>query len=107
MICILASDRVPVETLSKVISNVIQEARKVETTVNSINIVFYSRDIENAFKYKNVFTRYVDIGVRVYVEDRPSQLMKILAPCTVVYTAIGDHVVEELSKKIGITIKRV
>lgn len=107
LICVLASDNIPIEALSGTISSAVLEVRKSRVRTKFINIVFYGRDAKNVFKYRDVFTRYIDIGVRVYIENRPSQIEKILALCSIVYAANEDRIVEELSTKINANIKRV
>ncbi len=105
LICVLASDKVAIEALLKVMDSIVSEIRK--NRIGICFMVFYSYDIKNVFRYRDIFTRYVDIGIRVYIENEHSQLIKILAPCTTIYVDSEDYVAKELSKKINVTVKMV
>uniref|UniRef100_A0A7C5UTB5 Uncharacterized protein n=1 Tax=Ignisphaera aggregans TaxID=334771 RepID=A0A7C5UTB5_9CREN len=103
--CILVSDKIVVETLSKMLNYVVSEARKRRE--NNVNIIFFSNNIKNVFRYKDIFTAYIDIGIRIYAENKVDQLKNILTSCNVVYVSQEDQEIIEFIRKTNIVVKTI
>jgi hypothetical protein len=103
--CILVSDKIVVETLSKMLNYVVSEVRKRRE--NNVNIIFFSNNIKNVFRYKDAFTAYIDIGIHIYAENKADQLKNILASCNIVYVSQEDQEIMEFIGKTNIAVKTI
>lgn len=105
LMCILTSDKISIEVLMTLINTVVLEARR--RGVAFINIIFYSNSIKDVFKYRDAFTKYIDIGIRIYIEEKQHRLVKILSSCNSIYGSHEDPFIEEFSREINVNIKIV
>uniref|UniRef100_A0A7C5TJF9 Uncharacterized protein n=1 Tax=Ignisphaera aggregans TaxID=334771 RepID=A0A7C5TJF9_9CREN len=103
--CILVSDKIVIEILSKMLNYVVSETRKRRE--NNVNIIFFSNNIKNVFRYKDIFTAYIDIGIRIYAENKVDQLKNILTSCNVVYVSQEDQEIIEFIRKTNIVVKTI
>lgn len=98
MICALLSDDLPESLMDEVIGRVAQQARAVKSKL--LTIVFLSNNVNKVFIHRDVFTKHVDIGVRVYVENEVKRLKDILKSCISVQTSPRDHKAIEVLKNL-------
>jgi hypothetical protein len=104
MICVLVLDDEPIARTDKVIATAIQKARISKTPY--ISIVFLSTSSTNVFKYRDVFTKYIDIGVRVYIEHNIENLKKIMISenCKNIYIPSGNENLRRTIAGLGIAM---
>lgn len=100
MICVIISTDVPMEDADRVISISTQKARTYK--YSSINILFLSNKSPEVFKYRDVFTKYIDLGLRVYTESNIKVLRNIIKEnCTTIYFSINDKKALQFSQQIN------
>lgn len=103
MICILLSADIAEDGMDKTILSAVQDARISKQA--SITIIFLSRETPRVFRHRDIFTKYVDVGVRVYLEDRLEVLREIIArDCSKMYISIDDAKSAELLKMISVNL---
>jgi hypothetical protein len=96
MICILISSTEPLIKIDRIVVAAVQRARTEKTPY--INIIFLSSSTTDVFKYRDIFTKYIDIGVRVFIENSIEKLREILSEnCKDIFLPSSD---ENLRKNI-------
>ncbi|HID80108.1 MAG TPA: hypothetical protein EYP48_00110 [Ignisphaera sp.] len=97
MICFLLSSDVDVQTFGRLILQVASLARK--TNLNHINIVFFNMGLKKVFEeYRDEFTKIMDLGIRIFIENSAHKLLKLLneVGCEILYTYKGDKTARDL-----------
>lgn len=95
MICVSLSSDVDLSSAAKVIALAVNQARVAKQ--DHINIVFLAQAVSEVFRYKDEFTKYIDIGVRVYMEKSIEVLKNIiLKECKILYTSANDEKIRNL-----------
>lgn len=100
MICVILTGEEPLSIADKVVATAVNRARLRKTPC--INIVFLSTSTNSVFKYKEVFTKYIDVGVRVFMESDLKKLKHILIEtCKSFYIPSNSEKVREQLKVLG------
>lgn len=103
MICVLASTDPPIEKQEKLIDYASSKVRILKQ--QNINIVFLADSSPKAFKYRDIFTKFIDIGVRVYIESDLRKLKDIIEKnCRAIYTLLDDTKISKIIESLGISI---
>lgn len=103
MICVTLSDDLSEDTADKLISKAAQQSRI--SRMNFFAIIFLSKNINKVFLLRDVFTKHIDIGTRVYVENDVEKLSKILSNCSSLYLLSEDNKTIEIIKNIANSIQ--
>lgn len=103
MMCLSLAADIDVDSIAKAIALVVSQARVAKESY--INILFLAQSVSEVFKYKDEFTKYVDIGVRVYIEKSAESLKDIiLKECKILYTLTSDVEVRKVIRDIPTSI---
>lgn len=105
MICVFLSSDVDLNSIARAITLAINQARVAKR--DYINVVFLAQTVSEVFKYKDEFTKYVDIGVRVYIEKSVEVLKSvILKECKTLYTLASDvkiyNILQNISRDLAV-----
>ncbi|MEM1644379.1 MAG: hypothetical protein QXL96_00685 [Ignisphaera sp.] len=104
MICITLTKNVPLVNADKITAIAVQQARLEKNPY--INLVFLTNSAYDVFRYREVFTKYIDIGVRVYTENSLERFKKILLEnCKELYVSISDEEALKILENLGIGLK--
>ncbi|MDK6029315.1 hypothetical protein QPL79_08065 [Ignisphaera sp. 4213-co] len=96
MMCCIASEKIENDKLEKLLDFTVLETRRNKGKY--FTLIFIASSTKNAFRYRDVFTKYLDIGIRIYVENENStQLNKILSMCEKILYSKEDDVQRILS----------
>lgn len=104
--CILMTTSISVNDADRVTTFVVQRARTAKQT--SIGILFLSSSTPNVFQYRDVFTKYIDVGIRIYVENSIEMMKKIiLKNCKSIYVSVNDAHIQSLLDEIDLPIHKI
>ena len=98
MICSIASENIPEKELEKLLDLTALETRRNKEKF--FILIFIASSTKNAFKYRDIFTKYLDLGVRVYIEDKNVQNSKLLNTCTKILYSKNDPGIQSLINNI-------
>lgn len=104
LICVASSENVTKETMERILSEACVEARRMR--LNSIKVVVMASNLAKAFRYGELFTKHVDIGIRLFVEQDINAATKLLEGCELVCAPQGDVVVREILERLPATTTR-
>lgn len=104
MICIALTKNISLANADKITAIAVQQARLEKNPY--INLVFLANSAYDVFKYKEVFTKYIDVGIRVYTENNLERFKRILLEnCRELYASIGDEEMLKILENLGIGLK--
>ncbi len=89
MMCILISESLDENKILQLIDKSVLEARINKEMY--INILFIANSIKNVFRYRDIFTRYIDIGIRLYITKELTELRNIIQKCEHVFISVNDE----------------
>jgi len=99
MICVAISQSSDLSYADKVIAISVHRARTVGSP--NINIVFVGMSTSDVFNHRDMFTKYIDIGVKVYIEHSNERVRQIiLESCKEVYIPSSDELLHNLLRDV-------
>jgi hypothetical protein len=88
MICAVASSNVSLEDMHKLIDKAALEARL--SREKNLVIVILAPNTKEVFKYRDAFTKYIDLGVRLYYDNNVEKMQKLLSNCKKIFCLQND-----------------
>ncbi|MEM1542257.1 MAG: hypothetical protein QW101_04025 [Ignisphaera sp.] len=98
MICCILSEELSDALMDELVNVVAQQTRIIKSEF--FTLIFISDNVDNVFAHRDVFTRHIDIGVRVYIENGVEKIYSILKSCKHIYVSSKDYRAVEVLKKI-------
>lgn len=108
MMCILLSEDNSVSKIDHILVSIINKARSAKQS--SIGIIFFSNSVSKVFRYREAFTKYIDIGVKIYIENNVETIKRIILDnCDSIYTLADDGTVHKFfeAMTVDMTIYRI
>ncbi|MEM1683658.1 MAG: hypothetical protein QXG84_05045 [Ignisphaera sp.] len=97
MICSILSEEQSDTIMNELVNIVAQQTRIIRSEF--FTLIFISDNVNNVFMHRDIFTRYIDIGVRVYIENCVEKIYSILKGCRYIYVSSKDYRAIEVLKK--------
>jgi len=97
MICTLISESLNENEILQLVDRSILEARINKEQY--ISIIFITNSIRNAFKYRDIFTKYIDIGIRLYTIKELTELKDIVQKCKYIFISSNDKYLNSIVNK--------
>jgi len=89
MICAIASEKISESDMNKLLDHIVFEVRR--NREKSFTLIIIASNAKNVFRYRDAFTKYVDVGVRLYFDDSPQKLARVIENCTQLFCSTRDH----------------
>lgn len=104
MICLTLTKNLSLANAEKVMAIAVQQAKLKKALY--INLLFLVNSAPDVFKYREIFTKYVDVGVRVYVEGNIEKFKRILSEnCRELYVSHSDEEMLKILRGLGGNLK--
>ncbi len=106
MMCFLLSSPIEPQVLEKLLLRIFMDARKAGLT--HVNLVFYDIPLKKVFEeYRDAFTKVIDLGVRIFVENNYERLTKLFndEKCEIIYIYRDDASSREILSKLRLLNK--
>ncbi len=101
MICTFISESLNENEILQLVDKSILEAR-----INRephINIIFITNSVGKAFKYRDIFTKYIDIGIRLYIIKELTEFKDIIQKCKYIFISSNDKYLNFIVNKYNDT----
>lgn len=98
MICCIASENIPEKELEKLLDFTVLETRRNKGKF--FTIIFVASATKNVFKYRDIFTKYPDVGIRIYIENNVTQISELLNMCKEILYSRNDPNIQDLTINI-------
>jgi hypothetical protein len=89
MICAIASERISEEDMNRLLDRVVSEVRR--NREKSFTLIIIASSARKVFMYRDSFTKYIDVGVRLYFDDSIQKLAEVLNSCAKLFCSAGDQ----------------
>ncbi|MEM0026598.1 MAG: hypothetical protein QXT53_01505 [Ignisphaera sp.] len=98
MICSIASENIPEKELEKLLDFTALETRR--SRGKFFTLIFIASSTKNAFRYRDIFTKYLDLGIRIYIENNIVQSSELLNMCKKILYSKNDLSIQSLINNI-------
>lgn len=89
MMCVLVSEKISEDNINDLLERVVFEVRK--NREKSFVLIIIASSIKNAFRYRDAFTKYVDVGVRLYIGSSIQEVSEVLKNCRQLFCSTKDY----------------